>query len=87
MRLTQDKTVTVTRYITKDTIEEVRLRRLNFQIYSVDNALQAVQDRQSKKMELAELTLNRDIGSEDQIQKRFFVSFLKFTVDRSFTKL
>jgi hypothetical protein len=38
-------------------------------------------------MELAELTLNRDIGSEDQIQKRFFVSFLKFTVDRSFTKL
>jgi SNF2 family DNA or RNA helicase len=84
MRLTQDKAVTVTRYITKDTIEEVPLRRLNFQICSVNNALQAVQDRQSKKMELAELTLNRDIGSEDQIQKRFLVSFLNFTVARSF---
>jgi SNF2 family DNA or RNA helicase len=39
MRLTQDKAVTVTRYITKDTIEEVRLRRPNFYIYFVDIAL------------------------------------------------
>jgi SNF2 family DNA or RNA helicase len=61
MRLTQDKAVTVTRYITKGTIEEARF-------------LQAVRDRQSKKLELAELTLNRDMGSEDQIRKRFYVS-------------
>jgi hypothetical protein len=72
MRLTQDKAVTVTRYITKDTIEEVRRRAK--EVCFTHNALQTVRDRQSKKLELAELTLNRDMGSEDQIRKRFYVS-------------
>jgi hypothetical protein len=38
-------------------------------------ANKAVQDRQSKKLELAELTLNRDMASEDQMLKRFYVSY------------
>jgi SNF2 family DNA or RNA helicase len=74
MRLTQDKAVTVTRYITKGTIEEARFPRRAKEVCFIDNALQAVRDRQSKKLELAELTLNRDMGSEDQIRKRFYVS-------------
>ena len=78
MRLTQDKAVTVTRYITKDTIEEVRFSKRAKEVYFIDNALQAVRDRQSKKLELAELTLNRDMGSEDQLRKRFYVSFSAF---------
>jgi hypothetical protein len=36
--------------------------------------VQQVQDRQSKKLELAELTLNQDMGSEDQMSQRLQVS-------------
>ncbi|OBT69919.1 hypothetical protein VE03_00430 [Pseudogymnoascus sp. 23342-1-I1] len=54
LRLTQKQPVTVTRYITNNTVE------------------QAVQERQSKKLELAELTFNQDMGSDDQMSQRLY---------------
>ena len=85
----QEKKVVVTRYIVKDTVEEVGLSISIFSTFLSNSWMQFIRSRQTKKLHLASLGWLDDIGEGDDESKMkgLIVSSVVLTIHLVYTIL